>query len=52
VTACGARAVLAAGTENATEVVCSLPDGHRPADVHQDQHAGPWSEDEVETWHP
>lgn len=48
---CGARAVFWPDDE-ACDAECILSRGHQPADVHQDEILGLWSEDELTTHHP
>ncbi|MER6738229.1 hypothetical protein [Streptomyces puniciscabiei] len=48
---CGAQAVFWPDDE-ASEAECILPRGHEPADVHEDETLGRWSENELPTHHP
>lgn len=50
-TLCGATAVLWPDDE-ACDAECILPAGHEPADVHEDEILGEWSEDDLSTHHP
>jgi hypothetical protein len=45
---CGARTVFWPDDE-ACDAECMLPKDHTPADVHQDEILGEWSEDELDT---
>ena len=47
---CGATATFWPDVE-ACEAECILPPGHEPADVHEDEILGQWSEDELPTHH-
>jgi hypothetical protein len=48
---CGATTVFWPDVE-ACDAECILPRGHEPADVHEDEILGTWSEDELSTHHP
>lgn len=48
---CGATTVFWPEVE-ACDAECVLPRGHDPADVHEDEILGRWSEDELTTHHP
>jgi hypothetical protein len=48
-TTCGATATFWPDVE-ACEAVCIRPEGHDPADVHEDEILGEWTEDELTTW--
>lgn len=48
---CGATTVFWPEVE-ACDAECILPRGHEPADVHQDEILGRWSEDELTTHRP
>lgn len=45
---CGATAVFWPDDE-ACEAVCILPPGHQPADRHEDENLGEWTEDDLPT---
>jgi hypothetical protein len=49
--ACGARTVFWPDIE-AIDAVCFLPRGHQPADRHEDEALGEWSESDLMTTHP
>lgn len=49
--ACGATATFWPDDE-ACDVECILPVGHQPADVHEDDILGTWSEDDLPTTIP
>ncbi|MFE9448312.1 hypothetical protein [Streptomyces sp. NPDC006739] len=48
---CGAQATFWPDDE-ACEAECIRPPGHEPADVHEDEILGQWTEDELPTHHP
>jgi hypothetical protein len=48
---CGARTVFWPEEEH-SDAECSLPRGHQPENVHEDEGLGEWSEDEMSTWWP
>lgn len=48
---CGASTIFWPDVE-ACEAECVLPRDHEPADVHEDEILGQWSEDDLPTHHP
>jgi hypothetical protein len=50
-TPCGARTIFWPDVE-ACEAECMLPAGHTPADVHEDDILGSWTEEDMWTTRP
>jgi hypothetical protein len=48
--ACGATTVFWPDVE-ACDAECSLPAGHEPANIHDDEILGEWDEDDMHTSH-
>lgn len=48
---CGARTVFWPDDE-ACDAECSLPSGHKPAEVHEGEILGEWNEEDMHTSHP